>query len=83
MKNFKNVDIPKSTFAIPDDYKLIQMPTLDANVAADPNAPKAPDINADSIAKAAKEGSKDAVKDAAKEAGKEAAKNKLRGIFKR
>jgi hypothetical protein len=84
MVNFRNTDIPKSTFAIPDDYKLIEMPKIDANVAVgDPNAPKSADINADSIAKAAKEGTKDAVKDAAKEAGKEAAKNKLKGIFKR
>jgi hypothetical protein len=83
MVNFKNIDIPRSTFAIPDDYKLIEMPKLDANLAVDPNAPKTADVNADSIAKAAKEGTKDAVKDAAKEAGKEAAKSKIRGIFKR
>jgi hypothetical protein len=83
MKNFRNVDIPKSTFAIPDDYKLIEMPKLDAKVAADPNAPKAADINADSIAKAAKDSAKAGAKDAAKEVGKEAAKQKLRGIFKR
>jgi hypothetical protein len=84
MLNFKNTDIPRSTFAIPEGYTMITMPTVDANVATgDPNAPKTADINADSIAKAAKEGTKDAVKDAAKDAAKEAAKNKIRGIFKR
>lgn len=84
MMNFKNTDIPKSTFAIPDDYKLIELPKVDANVAAgDANAPKSADINADSIAAAAKQGAKDGVNDAAKEAAKEAAKRKLRGIFKR
>lgn len=84
MVNFKNIDIPKSTFTIPDDYKLIEMPKIDANVATgDPNAPKSADINADSIANAAKQGAKDGAKDAAKEAAKEAAKSKIRGIFKR
>ena len=87
MVNFKNTDIPRSTFAIPEGYTMITMPTVGANLAAggsvDAKGAKAPDINADSIAKAAKEGTKDAVKDAAKDAAKEAAKNKLRGIFKR
>ena len=82
MVNFRNTDIPKSTFAIPSDYKLIEMPKIDAKVAADPNAPKMADINADSLTKAAKDSAKAGMKDAAKEAGKEAAKNKLRGIFK-
>lgn len=83
MVNFRNTDIPKSTFAIPDDYKQIEMPKIDANVAAgDANGAKAADINADSIANAAKQGAKEGVKDAAKEAAKEGAKSKLRGIFK-
>lgn len=82
MLNFKNIDIPKSTFAIPDGYTLIEMPKLNPNVAMDPKAPKSADINADSIAKAAKDSAKAGMKDAAKEAGKEAAKNKIRGIFK-
>ena len=88
MVNFKNVDVPKSTFAIPDGYAMIEMPKVNANIAAgqtdkDGKTVSAPDINADSVAAAAKEGAKDAVKDAAKDAAKEAAKSKIRGIFKR
>jgi hypothetical protein len=85
MVNFKNTDIPKSTFAIPDDYKLIAMPKIDANVAAgrDSSGQKMADINADSISKAAKDSAKAGMKDAGKEAAKEGAKNKIRGIFKR
>ncbi len=90
MLNFKNTDIPKSTFAVPSDYKMIEMPKLDANIAAgDGKTDKegkpvaAPDINADSVANAAKQGAKDAAKDAAKEAAKEGAKSKIKGIFKR
>ena len=83
MLNFHNTDVPSSTFHIPDHYTLVQMPKLDANIAA--GAPAAgkdsgstvtvPDINADSAAKKA-------AADAAKAAAKEAAKSKLRGIFK-
>jgi hypothetical protein len=83
MVNFRNTDIPKSTFAIPSDYKLIEMPKMDANVAKNADGQKVPDINADSLTKAAKDSAKAGMKDAAKEAGKEAAKSKLRGIFKR
>jgi hypothetical protein len=83
MLNFHNTDIPSSTFHIPDHYTLVQMPKLDANMAAGgPAAAKdsgssvtVPDINADSVAKKA-------AADAAKAAAKEAAKSKLRGIFK-
>jgi hypothetical protein len=88
MVNFRNVDVPKSTFAIPDGYKLIEMPKIDANVAAGDSAgPKGevamPDVNADSIANAAKDSAKEAAKNAAKDAAKNAAGKKLRGIFKR
>ena len=59
------------------------MPKIDANLAAGNDAKvKAPDVNADSIAAAAKEGAKDAAKDEAKAAAKEAAAKKLRGIFR-
>jgi len=85
MVNFKNGDIPASTFAIPAGYTMIQMPKIDANMAAgsdNSGGQKAADINADSLAKAAKDSAKAGVKDAAKEAAKEGAAKKLRGIFK-
>ncbi len=85
MVNFKNGDIPSSTFAIPAGYTQVQMPKLDANMAAgsdNSGGQKAADINADSIAKAAKDSAKAGVKDAAKDAAKEGAAKKLRGIFK-
>ena len=85
MVNFKNGDIPSSTFAIPAGYTMIQMPKLDANMAAgsdNSRGQKAADINADSIAKAAKDSAKAGMKDAAKDAAKEGAAKKLRGIFK-
>jgi hypothetical protein len=90
MVNFKNIDVPKSTFVVPSDYKLIemQMPKAEGSVAGefkdkDGKTVSAPDINADSVAAAAKDSAKDAAKDAAKGAAKEAAKSKIRGIFKR
>jgi hypothetical protein len=88
MINFHHTDLPSSMFAIPADYKQIEMPKLDANVAAGGSGDaaggaKPADINADSISKAAKDSAKAGVKDAAKEAAKEAGKQKLRGIFKR
>jgi hypothetical protein len=90
MVNFKNIDVPKSTFAIPDGYTKIEMPKLDANIAAgegktdkEGKTVSAPEINADSAAAAAKNAAGEAVKDAAKEAAKEGAKSKIRGIFKR
>ena len=88
MVNFRNVDVPKSTFAIPADYKLIEMPKMDANVAARDSAGgqgevTLPDVNADSISNAAKDSAKEAAKNAAKDAAKNAAGKKLRGIFKR
>jgi len=81
MVNFRNGDVPSSTFAIPAGYTQIQMPKIDANMAAGSGG-KSADINADSIANAAKEGAKEGVKDATKEAAKEGAAKKLRGIFK-
>jgi hypothetical protein len=92
MVNFHNTDVPASTFRIPAGYTQVQMPKVDASMTAGGGAgaqggsTKAPDINADSIAAAAKDSAKagatDAAKEAAKEAAKAAAKNKLRGIFK-
>ncbi len=91
MVNFHNTHVPSSTFAIPAGFKQIEMPKHDANMAAGTTDStrggttgdaKTPDINADSIAAAAKQKAADAAQDAAKEAAKAAAKNKLRGIFK-
>jgi len=88
MVNFKNIDVPKSTFAIPDGYAMVEMPKVDANIAAgqtdkDGKPVSGPVVNADSIANAAKQGAAEGVKDAAKEAAKEGAAKKLKGIFKR
>jgi hypothetical protein len=76
MVNFKAMNVPASAFAIPSDYKLIEMPKLDAQMAERGDAQS---LNADSAAAAAKAGAKDAAKDAAKQA----AAKKLKGIFKR
>jgi hypothetical protein len=88
MVGFKSVDVPKSTFAIPTDYKMMEMPKVDANLTADTGGKdakgaKAPDINADSIAAAAKKGAAEGAKDAVKEGAKDATAKKLKGIFKR
>lgn len=75
MVNFKKENIPASAFAVPSDYKMIEMPKLDGQMTAEGDA----SLNADSVSAAAKEGAKDAAKDAAKQA----AAKKLKGIFKR
>lgn len=82
MVNFKATNVPASTFAVPSDYKMIEMPKLDEQMAAgkDPNAPG---FNADSVAAAAKQGAKEGITEGVKEGTKEAAKKKLKGIFKR
>ncbi|MFN2604546.1 MAG: hypothetical protein ABR582_17570, partial [Gemmatimonadaceae bacterium] len=71
MVNFKNTDVPSSTFAIPAGYTMIEMPKLDATASAGANSSGAnsaganssgangADINADSIANAAKQGAKE------------------------
>lgn len=90
--NFHNTDVPASTFRIPAGYTLVEMPKLDASMAAggsangktgSSTAVTVPEINADSLAAAAKDSAKAGAADAAKEAAKSAAKSKLRGIFKR
>ena len=78
MVNFKRDNIPASTFAVPSDYKMIEMPKLDEQMAAGGDG-QSPGVNADSVRAATKEGAKDAAKDAAKQA----AAKKLKGIFKR
>jgi hypothetical protein len=82
MVNFHNTDVPSSTFAIPAGYKKVEMPKMDANVAAGDDA-KGADINADSLAAAAKKGAAEGVKEGVKEGAKESAAKKLKGIFKR
>ncbi len=88
MVGFKSVDVPKSAFAIPADYKMMEMPKADANLTAntggkDAAGGKGPALNADSIAAAAKQAAAEGAKDAAKEAAKEATAKKLKGIFNR
>jgi hypothetical protein len=88
MVNFKNVDVPASTFAIPAGYTMIEMPKVDANIAAgqtdkDGKPVSGPALNADSIANAAKQGAAEGVKEGVKDAAKETAAKKIRGIFKR
>ena len=88
MVNFKSANIPKSEFAVPSDYKMVEMPNFNAALSADANAtngkdPNAASLNADSVAAAAKAGAKDAVKETAKDQAKQAGVKKLKGIFKR
>lgn len=83
MVNFKATSIPASAFAVPADYKMIEMPSLDAQMAGQNKDPNAPGFNADSIGAAAKQGVKEGITEGVKEGTKEAAKKKLKGIFKR
>jgi hypothetical protein len=92
MLNFTKSNIPSSAFAIPSDYKVIEMPSM--NVAAGSGSgsgagSSGPDVNVDSIAAAAKAGAKEGVKENVQTDAKAAAKNaaagatkKLKGIFK-
>ena len=90
MVNFKAANVPASAFAIPHDYKMIEMPSLAGSVGgangangSTENVAEGPTVNVDSATAAAKAGAKDAAAEAAKAAAKEAAKKKLKGIFKR
>jgi hypothetical protein len=92
MVNFKTSNVPASAFAIPSDYKMIEMPDLNsamsANGSAGASGSEGKGFTADSIAAAAKQGAKEGAtegakteaKDAAKEAAAGAAK-KIKGIF--
>jgi hypothetical protein len=84
MVNFQRGNFSKADFAVPADYKMIEMPNLNAAMTADANGDKTtgPSVNADSVSAAAKAGAKDAVKDAAKDQAKNAVGKKLKGIFK-
>jgi len=88
MVNFRNTDVPSSTFAIPAGYTQVQMPNLNTTASAGAGSTSSSgssgaDINADSIANAAKQGAKEGVKDGVKEGVKESTAKKLKGIFKR
>ena len=87
MVNFKPSNVPASAFAIPSDYKMIEMPDLNAAMSANANAKggeqKGPGFNADSVGAAAKEGAKEGVKEGVKQETKQAVTKKIRGIFKR
>jgi hypothetical protein len=87
MVNFKPSNVPSSAFAIPSDYKMIEMPDLNAAMAANANEKgddaKRPGFNADSVGAAAKEGAKEGVKEGVKQETKQAVTKKIRGIFKR
>jgi hypothetical protein len=83
MVNFKASNIPASAFAIPSDYKMVEMPNL--NMAANGNSngkDAGPALNVDSVAAAAKAGAAEGTKQAVKDGAKDATVKKLRGIFK-
>lgn len=83
--NFKNGDIPANTFAIPGDYKEIQMPFAElASMGDSLDAARARSGNATAGEKESTgEELKEAVKEAGKESAKEEAKKKIRGIFRK
>jgi Domain of unknown function (DUF4412) len=88
MINLQKTNIPGSAFAIPSDYKMIEMPSLNsaslANGTGDgKNGQTKESFNADSVAAAAKEGAKEGVKETVKDEAKKATVKKIKGIFKR
>ncbi len=86
MVNFHASNIPASAFAIPADYKMVEMPNMNVHMAGNNasggDSHSAPAINADSIAAAAKAGAADGAKQGVKDATRDAAARKIRGIFK-
>ena len=96
MVNFKAANIPSSAFAVPSDYKMVEMPNFGAAMAAGADGKtngasgEKASFNADSVAAAAKDGAKEGLKEGAKDEAKDAAKEaaagaakKLKGIFKK
>lgn len=84
MVNFKAGNIPASEFAIPSDYKKVEMPSMAAGASGSAGKDGKPGFTADSIGAAAKEGAKESAKQEAKDAAKEAvsgAAGKVKGIF--
>ena len=84
MVNFKTANVPASAFAVPSDYKMIEMPNLNAAMAEGGNGANSgkPGFTADSVTAAAKQGAKEGLTEGAKEGAKEAAKKKIKSIFK-
>lgn len=87
MLNLHSSKIPESTFTIPSDYALVQMPSMNMSAGSGGGAgatgkDAGTPLNADSVAAAAKAGAADAAKQEAKNAAKDAASKKIRGIFK-
>ncbi len=83
--NFQKGDIAASTFAIPGDYKEVQMPFAELAAMGDSlDAAKARSGNVSADEKESTgEELKEAVKEAGKEGVKEEAKKKIRGIFRK
>ncbi len=85
MTNFKSANFPASAFAVPSDYKMVEMPNLAAGAAGVDGAKgvkaNGPVLNADSVANAAKQGAAEGVKESIKAGAKDAATKKLKGIF--
>jgi hypothetical protein len=84
MVNFKTANVPASAIAVPSDYKMIEMPNLNAAMAEGGNGANSgkPGFTADSVTAAAKQGAKEGLTEGAKEGAKEAAKKKIKSIFK-
>jgi hypothetical protein len=85
MINFTKANIPSSAFAIPSDYKMIEMPNMNmasGSGSGDGKGGNGPALNADSVAAAAKAGAVEGTKQEVKDATKDATIKKLRGIFK-
>jgi len=81
MVNFHAANIPASAFAIPSDYKMVEMPSMNAPASASSKG-TGPVLNADSVAAAAKAGAAEGTKQAVKDGAKDATVKKLKGIFK-
>jgi hypothetical protein len=83
MVNFHASNIPASAFAIPSDYKMVEMPSMNmAGSGSSGEKGNGPVLNADSVAAAAKAGAAEGTKQEVKNAAKDATVKKLRGIFK-
>ncbi|MEP6508821.1 MAG: hypothetical protein ABJC63_11395 [Gemmatimonadales bacterium] len=86
MLNMHGGSVPASVFAIPRDYALVQMPSMNMTAGGNGDGKKGADagpaLNADSVAAAAKAGAAEAAKQEVKNAARDATAKKLRGIFK-
>lgn len=82
MINFIKTNVPSSAFAIPSDYKMMEMPSMNMAGSGNGNGKDGPALNVDSVAAAAKAGAAEGAKQEVKDAAKNATVKKLRGIFK-